>query len=39
MPLKDPSQWRYIGKDLPVVDNYDLSTGGGIYGADVSIPA
>ena len=38
VPLKDPSQWRYIGKDLPVVDNYDLSTGGGIYGADVSIP-
>ena len=38
VPLKDPSQWRYIGKDMPMVDNYDLSTGGGIYGADVSIP-
>ena len=38
VPLKDPSQWRYIGKDMPVVDNFDMSTGGGIYGADVSIP-
>ena len=38
VPLKDPSQWRYIGKDMPVIDNFDMSTGGGIYGADVSIP-
>ena len=26
--LKDPSQWKYIGRDMPVVDNFDMSTGG-----------
>jgi isoquinoline 1-oxidoreductase beta subunit len=36
--LKHKSEWRYIGKDMPVVDNYDMSTGGASYGADVSIP-
>ena len=36
--LKDPSQWKYIGRDMPVVDNYDMSTGGANFGADVSIP-
>jgi len=36
--LKDPSEWKYIGKDLPVVDNYDMSTGRAAYGADVSLP-
>ena len=36
--LKHPSQWRYIGKDLATIDNYDLSTGGADYGADISIP-
>lgn len=36
--LKDKSQWKYIGNDMPVVDNFDMSTGGATYGADVSIP-
>lgn len=36
--LKHKSEWKYIGKDMPVVDNYDMSTGGAVYGADVSIP-
>ncbi len=36
--LKDPSEWKYIGRDLPVVDNFDMSTGTAIYGADVSVP-
>ena len=36
--LKDPSQWKYIGRDMPVVDNYDMSTGGANFGADASIP-
>ncbi len=36
--LKDPSQWKYIGRDMPVVDNYDMSTGGADFGADVTIP-
>ncbi|NIO42867.1 MAG: molybdopterin-dependent oxidoreductase, partial [Burkholderiales bacterium] len=38
MRLKDKSQWKYIGKDMPVVDNYDMSTGGANYGADIRIP-
>ena len=36
--LKDESQWKYIGRDMPVVDNYDMSTGGATYGADISVP-
>ena len=36
--LKDQSQWKYIGRDMPVVDNYDMSTGGATYGADISVP-
>ena len=36
--LKDPSQWKYIGKDMPMVDNFDMSTGGADYGADVDVP-
>ncbi len=36
--LKDPSEWKYIGKDMPVVDNFDITTGGASYGADVTIP-
>ena len=36
--LKHPSQWKYIGRDMPVVDNYDMSTGGADFGADVTIP-
>ncbi|NKC11240.1 MAG: molybdopterin-dependent oxidoreductase [Gammaproteobacteria bacterium] len=36
--LKDPSNWIYIGKDLPGIDNYDMTTGGANYGADVTMP-
>lgn len=36
--FKDKSQWKYIGKDLPNIDNYDVSTGGANFGADISIP-
>lgn len=36
--LKDQSDWRYIGKDMPNIDNYDMTTGGATYGADVNIP-
>ncbi len=36
--LKDKSHWRYIGRDMPLVDSYDMSTGGATYGADVSVP-
>ena len=36
--MKHPSEWKYIGKDMPVVDNYDITTGGANYGADIFIP-
>lgn len=36
--LKDKSEWKYIGKDMPVVDNYAMSTGGANYGADIRVP-
>ena len=36
--LKDKSQWKYIGKDMPGIDNYDMTTGGANYGADIKIP-
>lgn len=38
VPLKDPSQWIYIGKGVQGIDLYDFTTGGAIYGADISIP-
>jgi isoquinoline 1-oxidoreductase beta subunit len=36
--LKHPSQWKYIGRDMPMVDNLDISTGAAKYGADVTLP-
>lgn len=36
--LKDPSQWRYIGKDMATFDNFDMSTGAANYGADYTLP-
>jgi len=38
LKLKHPSEWKYIGKDMPVVDNFDMSTGKAGYGADASLP-
>ena len=36
--LKHESEWKYIGRDMPMVDNYDITTGGANYGADITIP-
>lgn len=36
--LKDRSDWKYIGKDMPIVDLEDMTTGQGVYGADVILP-
>jgi len=38
LALKEPAEWKYIGKDMPVVDNVAMSTGRANYGADVRIP-
>jgi isoquinoline 1-oxidoreductase beta subunit len=36
--LKDPSEFRYIGKSAPGVDLEAIVTGGAIYGYDVVVP-
>ena len=39
LPLKDPSQFRYIGKEgTNIVDGFDITTGRAIYGQDVRLP-
>ncbi|MEX6634503.1 xanthine dehydrogenase family protein molybdopterin-binding subunit [Hyphococcus lacteus] len=36
--LKEPDQWRYIGKAAASVDLDDMLVGNAIYGQDVSLP-
>jgi isoquinoline 1-oxidoreductase subunit beta len=37
--LKDPSQFRYIGKEgINIVDGFDITTGRAKYGQDVHLP-
>ena len=36
--LKDPADFRYIGKDVPIVDLPDMCTGNTTYGIDVRVP-
>src|SRR5262245_36596094 len=37
--LKDPSQFRYIGKEgTNIVDGFDITTGRAVYGQDVRLP-
>ena len=36
--LKKDSEFRYIGKDLPMIDVQDLVTGRGTFGMDASVP-
>ena len=39
LPLKDPSQFRYIGKEgTNIVDGFNIATGRAIYGQDVRLP-
>jgi isoquinoline 1-oxidoreductase beta subunit len=36
--LKDPSQFRYIGKGtIPLVDGFDMTTGRAVYGQDIRL--
>jgi isoquinoline 1-oxidoreductase beta subunit len=35
--LKQPAQFRYIGKGAPIVDGFDISTGRAVYGQDVRL--
>jgi len=36
--LKDPSQFRYIGKSIPQIDTPDKVSGKTVYGLDVRVP-
>ncbi|HZW59441.1 MAG TPA: molybdopterin cofactor-binding domain-containing protein, partial [Woeseiaceae bacterium] len=36
--LKDPSQFRYIGRAAPGVDRHAIVTGAAVYGYDVAVP-
>lgn len=36
--LKQASEFRYIGKELPMVDRNDLCTGKGVFGMDATMP-
>ena len=38
VPLKDRSQWRYIGKDNALFDLPDMVTGKAIFGMDATMP-
>jgi len=38
VPLKDPADFRYIGKDVAMLDGLDIAMGRGLFGADVSLP-
>jgi isoquinoline 1-oxidoreductase beta subunit len=38
LKFRDPSEYRYIGKQVPVVDLHDLVTGRGMYGQDLRVP-
>ena len=38
LPLKESKDFRYIGKDIPIVDLQDMCTGNTTYGIDVRIP-
>src|SRR5437879_5164208 len=38
VPLKDPAQWRIVGKPLKRLDTLDKVTGKLVYGADLHLP-
>jgi len=38
LTFKPRDQWRYIGKELPIVDMYDMTHGTAAYGADTRLP-
>lgn len=36
--LKTPDEFRYIGRDIEIVDNFDITTGRALYSVDVRLP-
>jgi isoquinoline 1-oxidoreductase subunit beta len=35
---KSPAEYRYVGKDVPIVDSADLVSGRGVFGIDAQMP-
>ncbi len=38
LKFKSPSEYRYIGKELPTVDRDDICAGRGVFGIDATMP-
>jgi isoquinoline 1-oxidoreductase subunit beta len=38
LKFKSPAEFRYIGKDIPIVDREEIVAGKGIYGIDAKMP-
>jgi isoquinoline 1-oxidoreductase subunit beta len=38
LKFKSPAEYRYIGKDVPIVDSADLCSGRGVFGIDARMP-
>jgi isoquinoline 1-oxidoreductase beta subunit len=38
LKFKSPAEYRYIGKDVPIVDREDLCSGRGTFGIDAKLP-
>jgi isoquinoline 1-oxidoreductase subunit beta len=38
LKFKEPSEYRYVGKDMPTIDLEDLCTGRGKFGIDAKMP-
>ena len=36
--FKDPKQWRYVGKPVPIVDLKDIVRGAAVFGIDIVLP-
>jgi isoquinoline 1-oxidoreductase beta subunit len=38
LQFKSPAEYRYIGKELPIIDLDDLCSGRGVFGFDAALP-
>ena len=36
--FKSPGDYRYIGKSMDIIDGFDMTTGGAMYGYDTALP-
>ncbi len=36
--FKDPKNWRYVGKPVPIVDLKDIVRGAAVFGIDIALP-